>query len=83
MKALCIKDYSTGIIGNNGMYITYTIFKKDEIYNFNELEVINTLYNVIGINNIEHLFSNWHFREYFIPIQELRKLKLEKINENR
>ena len=84
MKAVCKKDFNGGLVTSNGIYVSKILFKRGEVYDY-----INTIsstyrsgyYGVININNKEESFNSIGFREYFITIQELRRLKLEKIND--
>ena len=83
MKALCKKDFNGGLVTSNGYYIAKILFKRGEVYNYitkNSSNYISGYYGVISINNTEESFNSLGFREHFTTIQELRRLKLEKIN---
>ena len=86
MKAVCKKDFNGGVITTNGMYVAKILFKRGEVYNYyNKISSSykTNYYYVTSINNTEESFNSLGFRDHFITIQELRKLKLEKINESR
>jgi hypothetical protein len=76
-KIVCIKSYNikrNEIINN----VIYTIYKFDYMDNI-ECVVINQNENN-WFFSLEEYDRYFYFYEYFIPLKEIRKQKLEKIN---
>lgn len=72
-KVLCKKNF----IGGNETGTLY--FKKNNYYDCDDRKLLIFDYN----NRNSHLFPISVFMRYFYTEQEIRKQKLEKINENR
>jgi hypothetical protein len=83
MKAVCKKNFNRGLDTTNGIYVPITLFKRGEVYSYiNRISssYISGYYGVIGADNFEYVFNTPGFREYFTTVKELRRQKLEKIN---
>ena len=82
MKAVCKRN----VMGSDilhGYHISKILFKKGEVYDYYtkiSSNYTSGYYGVISDEDIEETFNTIGFREYFTTVQELRKLKLEKIN---
>lgn len=84
MKAVCKKDFNGGLVTSNGIYVPKILFKRGEVYDYyNRISSSykTNYYYVIDINNVEESFNSLGFNTYFIKLSELRRQKLEKINE--
>ena len=69
--------------------ITYRKLYKNKIYNYQIVKekrpgfIYNYEIYELGTNQIIEIFSEEEFHKFFVDIQEERKLKLLKLNENR
>ena len=79
-RVLCISDsYPKGFVGEQKCHIEskyYTIDDLSDIYVYVNSEKDSTWNGYYG-------YSYEDFVKYFITVKELRKLKLDKINENK
>ena len=86
MKAICIKDFQIKAFSGYDIII----YKKDEIYEYNFFENYDNyedIFKVIYDKEKELLFCDIlcdltyiEFCEYFITLQQQRKMKMIKIN---
>lgn len=75
---MCIKDHYHHLFEDGDLWL-----KKNNTYKILELNIGENSFLIIDEMKQKLSFDAMYlFDEYFIPVKELRKLKIKKINEN-